>query len=167
PICPRPAVRAAGRWRGSGGPCRTRRKKGPPTACIGCRCGCGLGIVGLRSPEVGPPAWRAFSGGASACWPPSVQDCSALDLTSTSIPVIWLKANVESAIHTGTACGNAPTSAATAAPAQIETHHWQLIRYTSFRWKAFSRSEEHTSELQSRENLVCRLLLEQKNLPRD
>src|SRR5690606_40254895 len=26
-----------------------------------------------------------------------------------------------------------------------------------------SRSEEHTSELQSRENLVCRLLLEQKN----
>src|SRR5690606_40639077 len=31
------------------------------------------------------------------------------------------------------------------------------IRATSF------RSEEHTSELQSRENLVCRLLLEKKN----
>src|SRR5690606_40447194 len=27
------------------------------------------------------------------------------------------------------------------------------------------RSEEHTSELQSRENLVCRLLLEKKNNP--
>src|SRR5690606_41185458 len=27
---------------------------------------------------------------------------------------------------------------------------------------AFDRSEEHTSELQSRENLVCRLLLEKK-----
>src|SRR5690606_41655984 len=27
------------------------------------------------------------------------------------------------------------------------------------------RSEEHTSELQSRENLVCRLLLEKKNKP--
>src|SRR5690606_42080974 len=27
------------------------------------------------------------------------------------------------------------------------------------------RSEEHTSELQSRENLVCRLLLEQKKRP--
>src|SRR5690606_39500618 len=27
---------------------------------------------------------------------------------------------------------------------------------------AFRRSEEHTSELQSRENLVCRLLLEKK-----
>src|SRR5690606_41098135 len=29
---------------------------------------------------------------------------------------------------------------------------------------AFLRSEEHTSELQSRENLVCRLLLEKKNI---
>src|SRR2546422_4189688 len=28
-----------------------------------------------------------------------------------------------------------------------------------------SRSEEHTSELQSRLHLVCRLLLEKKNLP--
>src|SRR5690606_40782948 len=28
------------------------------------------------------------------------------------------------------------------------------------------RSEEHTSELQSRENLVCRLLLEKKKAPR-
>src|SRR5690606_39501928 len=28
------------------------------------------------------------------------------------------------------------------------------------------RSEEHTSELQSRENLVCRLLLEKKNVRR-
>src|SRR5690606_40936078 len=27
----------------------------------------------------------------------------------------------------------------------------------------YGRSEEHTSELQSRENLVCRLLLEEKN----
>src|SRR5215475_15788963 len=31
----------------------------------------------------------------------------------------------------------------------------------SVRWTQ-SRSEEHTSELQSRENLVCRLLLEKK-----
>src|SRR5690606_39975005 len=29
---------------------------------------------------------------------------------------------------------------------------------------AMDRSEEHTSELQSRENLVCRLLLEKKKL---
>src|SRR5690606_41487593 len=32
-------------------------------------------------------------------------------------------------------------------------------------WRDFApRSEEHTSELQSRENLVCRLLLEKNNL---
>src|SRR5690606_40456294 len=30
-----------------------------------------------------------------------------------------------------------------------------------------ARSEEHTSELQSRENLVCRLLLEKKKNPHD
>src|SRR5688572_32057898 len=29
-------------------------------------------------------------------------------------------------------------------------------------WKATGRSEEHTSELQSQSNLVCRLLLEKK-----
>src|SRR5690606_40286229 len=29
---------------------------------------------------------------------------------------------------------------------------------------SWGRSEEHTSELQSRENLVCRLLLEKKNI---
>src|SRR5256886_7653068 len=34
----------------------------------------------------------------------------------------------------------------------------------SFIWKqALLRSEEHTSELQSQSNLVCRLLLEKKN----
>src|SRR2546430_8015603 len=29
-------------------------------------------------------------------------------------------------------------------------------------WRALGRSEEHTSELQSQSNLVCRLLLEKK-----
>src|SRR5690606_40779599 len=33
---------------------------------------------------------------------------------------------------------------------------------TAFNNRVFGRSEEHTSELQSRENLVCRLLLEKK-----
>src|SRR5690606_40464219 len=35
-----------------------------------------------------------------------------------------------------------------------------MVIFERYRW---SRSEEHTSELQSRENLVCRLLLEKKN----
>src|SRR6266496_4369949 len=32
-------------------------------------------------------------------------------------------------------------------------------------WRLASRSEEHTSELQSRRDLVCRLLLEKKKRP--
>src|SRR5438874_10219364 len=32
-------------------------------------------------------------------------------------------------------------------------------------WIGFERSEEHTSELQSRRDLVCRLLLEKKKTP--
>src|SRR5690606_39591979 len=44
---------------------------------------------------------------------------------------------------------------------------WSTARHCPNRWprascSATSRSEEHTSELQSRENLVCRLLLEKK-----
>src|SRR3712207_7376199 len=34
-------------------------------------------------------------------------------------------------------------------------------------WPTDERSEEHTSELQSRQYLVCRLLLEKKNQDRD
>src|SRR5690606_39614894 len=34
----------------------------------------------------------------------------------------------------------------------------------TFRIERVMRSEEHTSELQSRENLVCRLLLEKKKM---
>src|SRR5690606_41850141 len=38
------------------------------------------------------------------------------------------------------------------------------IHQAAFFWlKSRARSEEHTSELQSRENLVCRLLLEKNN----
>src|SRR5690606_40907058 len=36
----------------------------------------------------------------------------------------------------------------------------EIVRFTS--QAQINRSEEHTSELQSRENLVCRLLLEKK-----
>src|SRR2546430_7487725 len=45
-----------------------------------------------------------------------------------------------------------------------------LTRAPRFGTLAFTRSEEHTSELQSQSNLVCRLLLEKKKkhtTPRD
>src|SRR2546430_12366727 len=42
---------------------------------------------------------------------------------------------------------------------------WARVRLTAG-GRASSRSEEHTSELQSQSNLVCRLLLEKKNTKR-
>src|SRR5690242_21177188 len=41
---------------------------------------------------------------------------------------------------------------------------WFVIERPAIGLKRYSRSEEHTSELQSHVNLVCRLLLEKKNL---
>src|SRR2546430_3614790 len=42
------------------------------------------------------------------------------------------------------------------------------MRNRSTSWSALERrSEEHTSELQSQSNLVCRLLLEKKKAPAD
>src|SRR5690606_42007180 len=44
-------------------------------------------------------------------------------------------------------------------------HRWGRVDglwRTPVSWLQYRRSEEHTSELQSRENLVCRLLLEKK-----
>src|SRR5258707_10127948 len=38
-----------------------------------------------------------------------------------------------------------------------------VANYTKRHFEPFSRSEEHTSELQSRQYLVCRLLLEKKH----
>src|SRR5690606_41813562 len=49
---------------------------------------------------------------------------------------------------------------------EIQASAGAAVFYASFKHNeysfSFSRSEEHTSELQSRENLVCRLLLEKK-----
>src|SRR3989475_7223896 len=53
-------------------------------------------------------------------------------------------------------------------PVRVEAHertYVDLSRLDSLRplrWTADERSEEHTSELQSQSNLVCRLLLEKK-----
>src|SRR2546430_13198575 len=46
--------------------------------------------------------------------------------------------------------------------ARILTVKTHLDRNTQFEVTVLSRSEEHTSELQSQSNLVCRLLLEKK-----
>src|SRR2546430_9908624 len=45
---------------------------------------------------------------------------------------------------------------------QTISYESRMIAITSLFIAAYARSEEHTSELQSQSNLVCRLLLEKK-----
>src|SRR5688572_32603692 len=45
--------------------------------------------------------------------------------------------------------------------------HFELVSCVMGRLASAARSEEHTSELQSQSNLVCRLLLEKKKKNRD
>src|SRR3712207_8892536 len=47
---------------------------------------------------------------------------------------------------------------------QVATVKGLAIEHLDLFDSLFSRSEEHTSELQSRQYLVCRLLLEKKNI---
>src|SRR3712207_8527397 len=56
------------------------------------------------------------------------------------------------------------TSPASSGPAAVLEYLQRRGAY-HFTWETFPlwRSEEHTSELQSRQYLVCRLLLEKKN----
>src|SRR3712207_8222428 len=52
---------------------------------------------------------------------------------------------------------------AASSKASMSTHNWPLGHITKRSPRRARRSEEHTSELQSRQYLVCRLLLEKKN----
>src|SRR2546430_12647192 len=49
----------------------------------------------------------------------------------------------------------------------LDGHKWKLPRVRAGSWTIVGRSEEHTSELQSQSNLVCRLLLEKKRQSRE
>src|SRR5690606_41996840 len=70
-------------------------------------------------------------------------------------------------IWNGPAAPSAPTPATTPSPGRwVSTTASSCAISSCFEVDRAShqpRSEEHTSELQSRENLVCRLLLEKKN----
>src|SRR5256885_7270889 len=50
--------------------------------------------------------------------------------------------------------------------ARVGGHHLEQLAAVQFGQRLLGRSEEHTSELQSPCNLVCRLLLEKKNTTR-
>src|SRR2546422_5213471 len=68
----------------------------------------------------------------------------------------------ESSVTEETDEGGAPTTVLTGSAARSSLTG--ISRAISFRrpWRESERSEEHTSELQSRLHLVCRLLLEKK-----
>src|SRR5690606_39493049 len=77
-----------------------------------------------------------------------------------------LSASVPPAVHT-TSLGRAPSAAASCSRASSSARCAALPgpcreEALPVSPSAATRSEEHTSELQSRENLVCRLLLEKK-----
>src|SRR2546428_6104096 len=56
--------------------------------------------------------------------------------------------------------------AASGKPLQMLEGHFSRVVFAAFSFDGRWRSEEHTSELQSRSDLVCRLLLEKKNISR-
>src|SRR2546428_6094972 len=45
---------------------------------------------------------------------------------------------------------------------RVDTVNWAVVQAVQLTVSTLCRSEEHTSELQSRSDLVCRLLLEKK-----
>src|SRR5690625_6972015 len=61
----------------------------------------------------------------------------------------------------GPATGAGATLVWRETPQSDESRMW-IVETQSPRWVGMKRSEEHTSELQSRGHLVCRLLLEKK-----
>src|SRR5690625_6899179 len=72
---------------------------------------------------------------------------------------------IATASHTTVATGPPPVIALTTSPASTGlSTPMPAVRTERMRKTMSLRSEEHTSELQSRGHLVCRLLLEKKNM---
>src|SRR5690606_39922981 len=97
----------------------------------------------------------------------AVTDC-ADGGTDTSLIEVWSVAGVGDEAYL-IALAGPPSTAETDTYVTI-----RLVRSGDYVMSVFDggasmdyRSEEHTSELQSRENLVCRLLLEKKKKPRE
>src|SRR2546422_7581339 len=74
-------------------------------------------------------------------------------LTASRLPVsnCWNRAASPKRVTAATACRASAGSTTSSAPSRAPSRPFQQLR-----------SEEHTSELQSRLHLVCRLLLEKK-----
>src|SRR5690606_39921696 len=87
--------------------------------------------------------------------PPMTTGPLTLTCTDAELDTLWPHALSLSLVTGRAFCLVGPEGAE---PPKLKAAHLALGRAA-----AALRSEEHTSELQSRENLVCRLLLEKKN----
>src|SRR5437588_7073601 len=95
--------------------------------------------------------------------PSSLRDCSTVRLAATS------SIRTDSVISSERRWGLSPESARVVATSSLRwaAPIWRADRLTAtLSGGRGSRSEEHTSELQSHSDLVCRLLLEKKNTSR-
>src|SRR5690606_41796720 len=107
----------------------------PLPVCLACRDLCGGGAM------------------SALCAPLTLHD--ALPFSGFEAPTIGAEMAGLARTHASATCARgAPRCAASAATASPPLRSAAAVR--SY------RSEEHTSELQSRENLVCRMLLEKK-----
>src|SRR5690606_42009100 len=93
---------------------------------------------------------------------PTLLPYTTLFRSLVSSPSIQLRAPVVSAAG-HSRCPEPSPHAPCSKPGRTASAHHARSRKSASPPGTPGRSEEHTSELQSRENLVCRLLLEKKN----
>src|SRR5207237_1017037 len=171
----------------SGSSTRNSRRQNPaPSTIAASTISCGIddspaSTITVANGKIRHACTMMIASSASAGSPSQYsQPCNRP--AALSVQLITL--NVESKIHvqamaasdTGTAHGNSSTNRAKRLPRNVARNTWAaaVARMTTSTWeptvtitllrsarrKIGSRSEEHTSELQSHLNLVCRLLLE-------
>src|SRR5690554_7604027 len=95
---------------------------------------------------------------------PSPAGLTSRLVASARVVMDW-SGKIIPSLGVGCSWANAPSgnASSTLSPTQIAAPQLGAARRQALGMKAiFRRSEEHTSELQSRPHLVCRLLLEKK-----
>src|SRR5215813_12082870 len=153
--------------------CATKRYDNPHSRCrstsrlITCAC------TETSSAETGSSHTMSFGLGASAramprrCrWPPE-NSYGYLRIWSERKPTFSKSARTRSRISTAVLSSKLRIGSATMSSARMRGLSdaygaWKTACSSRLKGRIAPRSEEHTSELQSRPHLVCRLLLEKK-----
>src|SRR5690606_14757717 len=95
---------------------------------------------------------------------PAAKSSSSLSSLSSRSPVICCGSKTRVPVRWGAVVAQPLPSATLRHSTPSAPLHLLLLPSCITTATAAGRSEEHTSELQSRENLVCRLLLEKKKI---